>query len=108
VEEKVDQSSLEDKGIEEHEEDDDDIEENGNVLDAAGEERRSEREKRVVWESPALLPWCSHEKDKLDSRGCAEQLREGVDKQVVEKQQKLQEQHQAVVAGLEHLPLAEA
>lgn len=108
MEEKVDQSSLEDKGIEEHEEDDDDIEENGNVLDAAGGERCSEREERAVWESLALLPWCSHEEDKLDSRGCAKQLREGVDKQVVEKQQKLQEQHQAVVAGLEHLPLAEA
>lgn len=108
MEEKVDQSSLEDKGIEEHEEDDDDIEENGNILDAAEEERCSKREERVMWESPDLLPWCSHEEDKLDSRSCAEQLREGIDKQVVEKQQKLQEQHQAVVAGLEHLPLVEA
>lgn len=56
VEEEVDQPGLEDEGVEEHEEDDDDVEENGNVLDAEGEERRSETP--VVWESPALLPRC--------------------------------------------------
>lgn len=37
VEEEVDQPSLEDEGVEEHEEDDDDIEENSDVLDAGGE-----------------------------------------------------------------------
>jgi len=46
----------------------------------------------------------SHEEDELDGGGRAEQLREGVDEEVVEKQEELQEQHQAVAAGLEHLP----
>lgn len=53
---------------------------------------------------PAMPTGRSHEEDELDSGGRAEQLREGVDEEVVEKQEELQEQHQAVVAGLEHLP----
>jgi len=39
VEEEIDQPGLEDEGVEEHEEDDDDVEENSDVLDAAGGER---------------------------------------------------------------------
>lgn len=35
VEQEVDQTSLEDEGVEEHEENDDDVEENCNILDAA-------------------------------------------------------------------------
>lgn len=36
MEQKINQASLKDEGIEEHEEDDDDIEEDGNVLNAVG------------------------------------------------------------------------
>lgn len=36
MEEEVDQSRLEHVGVEEHEEDDDDVEDDGDVLDAAG------------------------------------------------------------------------
>lgn len=46
----------------------------------------------------------SHEEHELHGRSRAEQLREGIHKEVVGKQQELHEQHQAVVAGLEHPP----
>lgn len=36
VKQKINQASLEDEGIEEHEEDDDDIKEDGNILNAGG------------------------------------------------------------------------
>lgn len=52
--------------------------------------------------SPACLPY-SHEKHQLDDRSHSEELGEGVDKQVIGQQQELQQEHQAVVAGLEHL-----
>lgn len=102
MEEEVDQSCLENVGVEEHEEDDDDIEDDGDVLDAAGQTEG-------LWDpgspgSAAPPSPYSHEEDELHSRSCAEQLREGIHKEVVGKQQELQEQHQAVVAGLEHPP----
>lgn len=50
--------------------------------------------------APASL--YSHEEDELHGWSRAEQLREGIHKEVIGKQQELQEQHQAVVAGLEH------
>lgn len=36
MKQKINQASLEDEGIEEHEEDDDDIKENGNILNTVG------------------------------------------------------------------------
>ena len=51
-------------------------------------------------------PLNSHEEHQLDDGGRPEQLREGVDEEVIAQQQELQGEHQAVVAGLEHLPSA--
>lgn len=102
MEEEVDQPRLENVSVEEHEEDDDDVEDDGDVLDAAG---RTEG----LWDpgspgSAAPPRRHSHEEDELHGRGRAEQLREGIHKEVVGEQEELQEQHQAVVAGLEHPP----
>lgn len=77
MEQEIDQASLEDEGVEEHEENYDDVEEDCNILD--------------------------DEKHQLDDRSHSEELGEGVDKQVIGQQQELQREHQAVVAGLEHL-----
>lgn len=80
MEEEVDQASLEDEGVEEHEENDDDVEEDCDILDD---------------EEHQLYDW-----------SCSEKLREGIDKEVIGQQQELQGEHQAIVTGLKHLPSA--
>lgn len=80
VEQEVDQASLEDEGVEEHEENDDDVEEDCDILD--------------------------DEEHQLDDGSHPEQLREGIDKEVIGQQEELQGEHQAIVTGLQHLPSA--
>lgn len=101
MEQQVDQAGLEDESVEEHEEDDDDVEEDGNILDAVGE--REGGELPGTCGDPAI-PGCrhSHEEHELDDGRSAQQLREGVDEEVVEEQQELQGEHHAVAAGLQH------
>lgn len=50
-------------------------------------------------------PLNSHEEHQLDDRCRAEQLGEGIDEEVIGQQQELQGEHEAVAAGLQHLPL---
>lgn len=45
----------------------------------------------------------SHEKHKLDDRRSPQEFTEGVDEEVVGQQCQLDQQHQRVVTGLEHL-----
>lgn len=48
----------------------------------------------------------SHEEHQLYDWSHSEELREGIDKEVIGQQQELQGEHQAVVTGLEHHPSA--
>lgn len=48
---------------------------------------------------PAYL----HEKHQLDDRRSSQEFAEGVDKEVKGQQRQLDQQHQRVVTGLEHL-----
>lgn len=55
MEEEVDQASLEDEGVEEHEENDDDVEEDCDILDAANMENKRTAKWRPV-EHPRVGP----------------------------------------------------
>lgn len=61
MEQEVDQASLEDEGVEEHEENDDDVEEDCNILDAVDIKKVQPMEACVRTQEQVLCPEGHHE-----------------------------------------------